>query len=187
MLVIMDKSWLRRLFDSPPDPDRESTQTKADDGNAEAQFSLGLKFASGKPAEQDFAQAVYWYLKAADQNHALAQFNLGIMFATVRGTARDDARALMWIQRAARQGDPGAQHNLGMRNRRASFEGLPQDSLECNLEAYKWFRLAAAQGYRGSDNESMSIALGLTREQVAEGDHRAAAFIVATGSDPVPA
>jgi TPR repeat protein len=87
---------------------------------------------------------------AANQNHALAQFNLGLMFASGQGVAQDEAKALMWMQKAAQQGDAGAQHHLGMRHRRASFEGPPKDKLESNLEAYKWFRLAAAQGYRAS-------------------------------------
>ena len=63
--------------------------------------------------------------------------------------ARDDAAALVWIQKAARQGDAGAQHNLGMRNRRAGFEGSQADAGESRLEAYKWLRLAATQGYQG--------------------------------------
>ena len=182
----MDKSWFRRLFDRPQQQQLESTQTKADEGDAGAQFSLGLKFASGAGATRDYAQALHWYLKAADQNHALAQFNLGIMLANVQGVARDEASAMMWIRRAAQQGDAGAQHNLGLRCRRASFEELPEDALESNLEAYKWLRLAAAQGYRDSDTESNSIALDMTHEQVAEGDHRAAAFIAA-GANPITA
>jgi TPR repeat protein len=155
----------------------ESTQSKADHGNAEAQFSLGLKFASGKPAKPDYAKAAHWYLMAANQNHALAQFNLGLMFAGGQGVAKDQDQALMWIQKAARQGDAGAQYHLGMRHRRASFDGPPKDKLESNLEAYKWFRLAAAQGYRASAAAREDLAIEFTRAQVEEGNSRADACL----------
>jgi TPR repeat protein len=161
-------------------------QAKADGGNAEAQFSLGLRFANGAGTALDYMQAAYWYLRAADQNHPLAQFNLGVMFAGGQGMDRDEAKAMMWIKRAAQQGDAGAQNNLGVRHHRASFEGLPEDARESNLEAYKWFRLAAAQGYKGAGSAYECISLGLTRAEVAEGDDRAARFVPGL-SNPVPA
>jgi TPR repeat protein len=173
----MATSWVRKLFKRPPRAGLENTQTKADLGDAEAQFSLGLKFASGGPDWLDYDKAAHWYLMAANQNHALAQFNLGLMFADGQGVAQDDAQALMWIQKAAQQGDAGAQHHLGMRHRRASFEGLPKDKLESNLEAYKWFLLAATQGYLASAAAREDIAIGFTRAQVDEGNNRAEACV----------
>jgi len=129
--------------------------------------------------EPDYTQAARWYEMAADQGHVRAQFSLGMMFTEGHGMPRDDAKATLWFCRAAQQGHAGAQHNLGLRHRRASFGCLPNDSLESNLEAYKWFRLAAAQGYKPSDAELEQIALILTRDQVSEGDQRADEFIVA--------
>jgi hypothetical protein len=175
----MHKPWFRRLFCSAQKLQLENTQTEADHGDAEAQFSLGSRFANGDEATLDCAVAARWYLKAADQNHAKAQFNLGMMLAEGRGVPRDDTQAMLWILRAAEQGHAGAQHYLGQRHRRASFKGVPENTLESNLEAYKWFRLAAAQGYEGSDAEFGSIALSMTREQVIEGNQRVAAFTVA--------
>jgi len=178
-VLIMDKRWFRKLLDRPQSRRLETTQTRADEGLAEAQFSLGLLFASRTGAASDYAQAAHWYLLAANQNHALAQFNLGIMLADgQQGVPRDDAGSEKWMRRAAQQGDAGAQHNMGSRHRRASFKAPPADALESNLEAYKWFSLASAQDYRGSDMAFESVALSLTPEQVAEGDHRAATFTV---------
>jgi len=183
---IMATSWLRHLFNRSQSAALENTQTKADQGDAEAQFSLGLKFASSGGETPDYPKAAHWYLKAANQNHALAQFNLGLMFAGGQGVAQDEAKAVMWMRMAAQQGDAGAQHHLGMRHRRASFEGLPKDALESNLEAYKWFRLAAAQGYRAADTFRDDILIGLTLAQVVEGNQRADACIPAS-SVPVEA
>jgi TPR repeat protein len=186
MFVIMDQPWYRKLFRHPGKLQLEDPQSEAEHGDAEAQFSLGFRFANGAGRAPDYAQAAQWYLRAASQNHSLAQFNLAIMLAGGQGVPQDDASALMWMQKAARQGDAGAQHNLGLRHRRASFAGLPQDALESNLEAYKWFRLAAAQGYRDSDTEFAGVAIGMTRDQVIEGDQRAAAF-TALCANPTPA
>jgi hypothetical protein len=157
----------------------ESTQSKADHGDAEAQFSLGVKFASGGSDWLDYPKAAHWYLMAAKQNHALAQFNLALMLEGGQGVPQDEAKAQMWLQKAAQQGDAGAQHHLGLRHRRASFEGLPKDRLESNLEAYKWFRLAAAQGYRASGAACDEISIGLPRAQVDEGNDRAEACLPA--------
>jgi uncharacterized protein len=175
---MMDKSWYRRLFSPAHQPDLQTTEAKADAGDVDAQFRLGLKYANheGTP---DYAQAGQWYLKAADQNHALAQFNLGMMYAHGQGVKRDDARSVMWFRKAAQQGDAGAQYNLGMSHYRASVWGLPQDAPESRIEAYKWFHLAAEQGYHGSAEARVSVNLTMTREDVVEGNRRVAASLAA--------
>lgn len=177
---IMDKSWYRNLFARSPSPGEETTQTQADCGDAEAQFRIGLKYATSEGAAQDYAQAAIWYLKAADQSHALAQFNLGVMYARGQGVSKDEALANVWIRKAAQQGDAGAQHNLGMRQHRASIGALPTAALESRLEAYKWLHLAAMQGYKGSEGAFERVALSMSREEVADGDRRATAFVAAS-------
>ena len=89
----MDRPFFRRLFSRPQKPAGETTETRAGHGDAEAQFSLGVKFAR-QGATQDYAQAAHWYLKAADQSHSLAQFNLGIMYAAGQGVPRDEAKSM---------------------------------------------------------------------------------------------
>jgi len=185
----MDTPFFRRWFSRPEKPagetteTTETTETKAGHGDAEAQFSLGLKFA-GEGATQDYAQAVHWYLKAADQSHALAQFNLGIMYAAGQGVPRDEAKSMGWMQKAADLGDAGAQHHIGMKHHRASFEGLKEDASESRIQAYKWLQLAAAQGYRNSEAAWAFVALGMTREDVADGSRRAAAFVPIGANQP---
>jgi TPR repeat protein len=53
----------------------------ADQGNALAQFNLGLLYHEGRGVSQDYAQAVTWFRKAADQGDAEAQAALGAMYA----------------------------------------------------------------------------------------------------------
>jgi uncharacterized protein len=174
----MDTPFFRRMFSRPQKPAVESTETRADHGDAEAQFSLGLRFAHAGAA-QDYAQAAQWYRKAAAQSHSLAQFNLGIMYAAGQGMPRNEAESMVWMQKAADLGDAGAQYNIGLRHHRASLDGLPEAAPESRIQAYKWLQLASAQGYRGAAAAWAFVALKMTHEDVADGSRRVAAFVPA--------
>ena len=52
----------------------------ADQGNADAQNSLGAMFRNGEGVPQNYAEAMKWFRLAADQGDAAAQFNVGNMF-----------------------------------------------------------------------------------------------------------
>jgi TPR repeat protein len=182
----MNTPFFRRLFSRPEKPaveTTETTETRAGHGDAEAQFSLGVRFA-GEGAAQDYAQAAQWYLKAADQSHSLAQFNLAIMYAAGQGVPRDEAKSKAWMQKAADLGDAGAQYNIGMKHHRASLDGLPEAAVESRIQAYKWLQLAAAQGYRGSHAAWAFVALTMTREDVMDGSRRIAAFVPVRANQP---
>jgi TPR repeat protein len=175
-VVGMDKRLFRRWFRRSQSPVLKASEADADRGDANAQFSLGLKCAKGQGAAPDYAQAAYWYLKAANQNHSLAQFNLGVMYAKGQGMSRDIAKSMMWIQKAAQLGHAGAQYNLGISYHRASLNQSPENAHESRIEAYKWFQLAAAQGYQGSETAWRFVTLSMTREDVADGNRRVVAF-----------
>jgi TPR repeat protein len=173
----MDKPWFRKLFDrAQATPQPESTQSKADHGDAEAQFSLGLNFANAAGAGRDYSLAADWYLKAANQNHALAQFNLGIMYSRGQGFPMDETKARGWIQRAAQQGDAGAQYELGIRHQRNSLGEPAAQAHESRLEAYKWLHLATSQGYKGSQAAFECVSLRMTHAEVALGNLRVVEF-----------
>ena len=173
-------SWYRRLFCSAPaGAGVRSTQAAAEGGDAEAQFAMGIHCSSsGTAVPGQLDQAAHWYRKAADQNHALAQFNLGLMFALGQGRPPDDATAVHWIRRSAEGGDAGAQFNLGSRYHRHSVGADPMDHTESRIEAYKWYHLAAGQGYDGSALQCERLALGMTRAEVTDGNQRVAAFLI---------
>jgi uncharacterized protein len=160
--------------DATPGP--QFSRSDADAGHPEAQFGLGLRYAVAG-VTPDYTQAAEWYRKAAEQNHHLAQFNLGQMFAHGHGVPPDDAAAVMWIRRAADGGDAGAQFNLGNRAYRESMKITESHAAESRIEAYKWYRLAAAQGYGTSQNSCDVVTMSMSREEVQEGNERAAAFV----------
>jgi TPR repeat protein len=172
----MDKTLSHRWFGRSQLAAVESTRVLAERGVADAQFSLGLNFANGVGVAQDFAQAAMWYLKAAEQSHPLAQFNLGRMYALGQGLPCDAAKSLMWIQKAANLGDAGAQFNLGQAHQRASLHGPATETSAERIMAYKWFRLAANQGYAGSEAACEIMNLKMSREDLMEGGRSVAAF-----------
>jgi TPR repeat protein len=173
----MPSPWWRSLFKCFLKPARQNALVRdADDGNAEAQFTLGLKYSF----DADLALSVHWYRKAADQNHPLAQFNLGLMYASGLGVPMDDIQAVNWIRRAAEGGDAGAQFNLGNRYHGASLRGIQMDACESRLEAYKWLQLSAAQGYRGAEQARDRLIFSMTREEVTEGNEVVSRFVPRT-------
>jgi hypothetical protein len=174
----MDKPWYRKLFSHSQTPVTETATLTTDYENADVQFSMGFMFASSVGVAQDYAQAAEWYRKAADQSHPLAQFNLAMMYAKGQGVARDDAESVVWFGKAARLGDAGAQYYLGKTCHRASLTGAREQATESRIEAYKWFHLAAAQGYRGSVAACTPVILGMTFADVADADRRVARFVV---------
>ena len=70
-------------------------------GNAEAQFNLGIMYEIGRGVTQDYAGAAKLYRDAAEQGHALAQFNLGVAYEYGRGMTQDYAEAVGWYRKAA--------------------------------------------------------------------------------------
>jgi TPR repeat protein len=172
----MEKPSFQNTFPASPVPNPDTAAPNPDYENAEVQFNLGLKFATDKGAAQDYRQAAEWYRKAAAQNHCLAQFNLGVMYAQGQGVTRDAAQSAVWFDRAAKQGDAGAQFHLGDNCQRASFKQAPAEAAESRIEAYKWYRLAAAQGYADSAGAWTNLTLNMTRADVAAGNQRVAAF-----------
>jgi|JI10StandDraft_1071094.scaffolds.fasta_scaffold66803_4 TPR repeat protein len=180
-------SWYRRLFQSAPTgAGVKATEVAAEAGDPDAQFAMGLHYSSGTTAPPQLDQAAHWYRKAADQNHRLAQFNLGQMFAHGQGRPQDDVTAVHWIRRSAEGGDAGAQFNLGSRYHRHSVGTDLLDHAESRIEAYKWYHLAAGQGYDGSALQCERLALGMTREEVTDGNERVAAFLIRPVSAEFP-
>ena len=86
---------------------------KAEQGDAETQCQVGECYYWGRNVEQDYAQAVYWFRKAADQGKRVAQYRLGYMYYTGKGISQDLSQAVYWYHEAAVQGLADAQYMLG--------------------------------------------------------------------------
>ena len=86
----------------------------ADQGDPDAQSSLGYMYEFGLGVAQNEVEAAALYGRAAEQGFADAQFNLAAMYDDGRGVALDDAVAANWYELAAEQGHVSAQYNLGL-------------------------------------------------------------------------
>ena len=127
---------------SSPTPPRALADmcARGEAGDAEAQFTLGFIYDFGVGVQEDDAEAVAWYRKAATQGHATAQNNLGRMHADGEGVPQNDIEAVDWYRKAAMQGDATAQKNLGVMYDQG--RGVQED----DAEAVAWYRKAATQG-----------------------------------------
>lgn len=112
----------------------------ATDGDATAQFRLGLRYRDGDGVSQSYTEAARWFMAAANQGHVDAQMNLGVMYRQGVGVPKsiDDAR--IWLHAAAREGHAEAQKYLG--------EVYAQDDQGTPdyFQAARWFSEAAQQG-----------------------------------------
>ncbi len=81
----------------------------AEQGDADAQFNLGIMYDNGRGVPQDYVQAVRWYRKAAEQGGAKAQDG--------RGVPQDYVQAHMWFNLAAAGSPPGESHDTATTNR----------------------------------------------------------------------
>lgn len=147
--------------------------SRANGGDATAQYNLGMRYGAGTGVPKDYAEAARWLRKAADQGLARAQFNLGMLYANGQGVTKDAAEAATWVSKAAESGDAAAQTTMGIMY--ATGQGVKQD----DSEAAKWYR-KAIDAYRKVADEgdpSAATALGnmYARGQGVTGDYSEAA------------
>ena len=88
----------------------------AEQGNAEAQFLLGLQYKVGDGIDKDRGEAVKWLRKSAESGYAEAQYALGDLYAGLDPTDElaDPREAEKWLKAAAAQGNTDAQSRLAV-------------------------------------------------------------------------
>lgn len=119
----------------------------AEQGNASAQYNLGVMYEKGLGVKQDDAQAVWWYQKSAEQGYADAQFNLGNMYYNGQGIRQSHANAMTWWKKAYAQGHAKATYNIGILY--DNGDGVHQNK----STAKKWYGKACDLGHQGGCNE----------------------------------
>ncbi len=90
------------------DIDIKNLETRANNGDIEAQFALGTAFDWGAGVSANGRKAKKWYQKAADNGHAEAQNSLGSGYQAEKNYT--DAK--FWYEKASAQGHALATHNL---------------------------------------------------------------------------
>ncbi len=133
--------WAEEAPGGSAGPNVEELRKLAEQGDAAAEFNLGMCYERGEGVAKDQEQAVKWYAHAAEQGHVWAQFRLGICYADGAGVAKDQEEAVKWYTRAAEQEHALAQTLLGACY--ANGSGVAEDQ----EEAVKWCTRAAEQGH----------------------------------------
>ena len=145
-------------------------QKAADQGNANAQCSLGQIFSGNlglgeeKEVKQDFKEAVKWYQKAADQGDALAQYNLGVIYRDGQGVEQDFKEAVKWYQKAADQGYAIAQYVLGFMY--ANGQGVERNF----VNGYAWWNIAASNGEQNAKKGLPQLVKLMIPAQIAKAE-----------------
>ena len=73
----------------------------AKQGDANAQFWIGLAYYKGQGVPQGYAEAMKWYKLAADQGDARAQKEVGAMYGMGQGVPQDFVKSHMWCNLAS--------------------------------------------------------------------------------------
>ena len=131
----------------------------AREGNAQAQYRMGMMYRFGWGVDKDFRVAREWFEQSAGQGHAEAQSELGKIFKDGRGTDRDPVRAAHWFEKAAMQGLGVAQLNLGRMYR--SGQGVAEDA----VRAHAWFTMAIDAEYMDAIGHRARLAQTMSEEQ----------------------
>ena len=101
-----------------------SFKKAAEQGNVDAQFSLGDMYAQGLGVPKDEQQSASWFRKAAEQGFAPAQVNMGVMYAQGQGVKQDLVEAHKWFNIAG-----GAIDEEGMDLREAVEDQMTHDEI----------------------------------------------------------
>jgi hypothetical protein len=141
----------------------EEVKAKAEAGNADSEYQLGVRYFKGIGVPQNGVEALKWWRKAAEQNYAEAQVDLGICYAEGKGAPKDELEAVKWFRKAAEQKNARAQGLLGC----CYYDG--QGVTKDEVEAVKWFRKAAEQNSalaQGMLAACYYNGTGVTKDQV---------------------
>jgi TPR repeat protein len=123
----------------------------AEQGNADAQFNLGVMYDNGTGVLQNYKTAAKWYELSAKQGNAVAQSNLGMMYENGQGVLQDYKTAVKWYELSAKQGDISAQSNLGVMYEKG--QGVLQDY----VRAHMWFNIASISGENKNASKNRDI------------------------------
>ena len=163
----------------------------ATQGDAQAQYMLGMMHAGGHGMLADHTEAMKWFRRAANQGHAKSQFELGVMHQRGMSSSVSHTRviaktgfgvapapnhqrlgisyaeAAKWYSLAANQGLVEAQYNLGLMY--ASGGGVPEDY----VRAYVWWSVAKGHGNEQAATKLRILDPVMSRKDIVEAGTRA--------------
>jgi len=140
----------------------DKLRSDAEQGTAEDQYNLGVRYEGGMVVPQDYQEAARWYRLSAIQGYPDAQYKLCELSNRGQGVPQDYQEALRWCGLAADQGHGRAMFTLGVHYHTA--RGVSKDL----VRAHMWYNLAAANGYDGGKTWRDRLADKMTPAQITE-------------------
>jgi SH3-like domain-containing protein len=159
--VIAESNAYNQALDAYNNNDYETAlpiwRRLADEGNADAQYALGVAYLKGEGVSRDLNESMKWFEQAGNSGNVQAMFNLGAAYWEGKGTRQSYAEAVEWWEKSAAAGQSAAQYNLGL----AYYlgKGAEQD-LD---QALKWIRQSAENGHNGAQEVLSVIEKELAR------------------------
>jgi len=113
----------------------------AEQGDSDAQATMGIMYEFGRGVPIDKKVAMEWYIKAAMQGNPNVQHDIGVKFFQGQDTKQDYKQAAYWWEQSANAGIADSQFDLGLMYYRGL--GMEQDFKQASM----WFLAAAKQGH----------------------------------------
>ena len=146
----------------------EELRKKAEQGDAKAQFKLGITpYATESENVINKNKGLEWLIKAAEQGLPEAQSFLAAIYVFGDGVEQNMIEALKWNRKAAEQGFAKAQQQMGR------FYANGHVVAKNDVIAYMWYLLAKANGDEAAIEDTKIIENMLSIEQRAEGQRLA--------------
>lgn len=128
----------------------EELSSRAQQGDASAQYALGMRYYVGKDVLKSYETAISWFRTAAAQGDCHAMAYLGICYYAGLGVERNIQEAFNWTHQAAEYGDNASMRNLGRFYLNGT--GVAQDL----VAAAQWF-------LNGSESGSLEAMVDLAQ------------------------
>jgi TPR repeat protein len=125
----------------------------ADNGNIEAQYSLGVLYLKGLGVEKDLDKATLLFIQAASEGNTKAQYSLAIRYLKGDGIEKNYYEAAKWLTRAAEKGHSNAAYSLSIRYK------LGQGVEKSQAKRIFWLEKAAKNGNPTAKYELSSLTL----------------------------
>ena len=112
----------------------------AEQGNAMAQYNLGVLYATGQGVKRDYREAAKWYRRSAAQGVVHAQHKLGNLHLQGLGVPRNLELAHLWHSVAAAQGHADAalvRDKLAQSMSREQIAEAEKRAAQCKQRQYR--------------------------------------------------
>lgn len=123
----------------------------AEQGDAEAQYTVANMYERGKGTAADSEQALVWYRKAAEKGLDKAEYKIGYFYFKGIGVSKNLKEAITWLHKAADKGYAPAQFHLGW-----SYAELARSDADYDT-ALKWLNTARDNGYASADSKISEV------------------------------